>query len=77
MPSFYKYIEIPIRISYEYQPFEHATQTYPGVQEQCDIEDVEICTEEGKPVQDINELIKWVYKDNDLEADAWDNEKGE
>lgn len=75
MSHFFKYIEVPVKIFYEYQPAEHATKTYPGCPESVNIDDVQICTEEGKPIETIADLIDWAWAENDLEADAWDHRK--
>lgn len=75
MPSFIKHIEIPVKISYEYQPKEYATQTYPGCAEQCMIEDVEICNGDEEVVKNLDELIEWVTWDNDFESNAFGHHK--
>ena len=84
--DFVDWIEIPIRVYAEYQPKEHATQTYPGCPETMGIDDIEVAGDEldglvqpfpmGREVsmEDLKNHILIKY-DDELKMAAWERKE--
>jgi hypothetical protein len=62
MPDFIHYIEFPITISYDYQPDEPATKTYPGCKADVTVNDVSLSIAD-LPIPDDDELKELCWED--------------
>ena len=84
--EFVFWVEIPIRVYAEYQPKEHATQTYPGCPETMGIDDIEVAGDEldglvqpfpmdcEVSMEDLKNHILIKY-DDELKMAAWERKE--
>ena len=74
--EYIKWIEIPIRVSVEYQKEEKQTWHYPGCSAGFCLEGIDILTHETSPdvlkLQDLKDYIESTYQD-EIEEEAWEH----
>lgn len=67
--DFVTWIEIPVRVYFDYQPEEKATHTYPGCPSSIEINQIDIDTPDGQSVSD------WLMEKygEDLVRECWEH----
>ena len=75
MIEFITWIEIPVRVTAEYQPEEPASRHYPGCPAAMGIEEIEIMIDEKTSAKNLTHLTNYILERymNDMEVEAWEH----